>query len=172
MRRLAFRPSHWPSPVRYALLPLLHLLLTTSAPTDFVQRDLADCHTKLGAVDDPNAAQTKGRGAVICEEHYMPSKEEVESRSFNADNQNRFLLRTPPYVVSSSLRSARARSVADSPSFLHTCREGTVVEDPRMRNSWASKATKAILQRWKQSGSAATEREIQAARKQVRILNF
>ncbi|ORY87474.1 hypothetical protein BCR35DRAFT_302242 [Leucosporidium creatinivorum] len=124
---------------------------STRLPTEplaiahFVQRDLADCHSKLGAVDDPNAAQSKGRGAVICEEHYMPSQEEVESRSFNADSQNRFLLRTPP--------------------------EGTVVQDPRMQSSWASKATKAILQRWKQS-SAPSEREIRAARKQVRILNF
>lgn len=35
----------------------------------------------------------------------MPSQEEVESRSFNADAQNRFLLRTPPYVNSRSLQS-------------------------------------------------------------------
>lgn len=146
---------------------LFDLFLTASVPTDFVQRDLADCHSKLGAVDDPNAAQSKGRGAVICEEHYMPSQEEVDSRSFNADTQNRFLLRTPPYVVSSSLGSLVPPL---TPSLLHS--EGTVVEDPRIKNSWASKATKAILQRWKQSSSAATEREIRAARKQVRILDF
>lgn len=116
-------------------------------PADYVQRSLSDCLSKMGAVVDPNAVHTKGRGAVICEEQYMPSQSELDSASFNADAQNRFLLRTPT--------------------------EGTVVEDPRMRDSWAAKATKAILQSWKaKKGAAPSERLIKSARKKVHVLSF
>lgn len=75
---------------------------STRLPTEplaiahFVQRDLADCQSKLGAVADPHALHAKGRGVVMCEEAYMPSVEELSSRNFAAEPQNRFLLRLPP----------------------------------------------------------------------------
>lgn len=118
-----------------------------ASPSDFVQRDLEDCRAKIGAVDDPNAVHAKGRGIVVCDEAYLPSAEEVASSEFGADPNNRFLLRLPP--------------------------DGTVVEDLRMKN-WASRATKAILQRWTKPSSSKSwsEREINALRRKVNILTF
>lgn len=63
---------------------------------DYVQRDLADCHAKLGLVQDANSAYSKGRGTVMCEEFYLPTQDELSSESFRSDSQNRFLARTPP----------------------------------------------------------------------------
>lgn len=136
---------------------------------DFFQRDLSDCHQvrtsipspphlllltppithqKMGLVADPNSLHSKGRGTVSCEELYLPSPAELASPTFVADVQNRFLVRVPE--------------------------EGSVIEDLRARDSWAAKATAAILSSWNVKGAqvAVTQREIELAQDKVVLLLF
>lgn len=87
---------------------------------DYVQRDLRDCFAKLSSLADPNDLHPRSRGMLSCEEHYIPTPEEVEALPHN--QQNRFLLRTPP---------------SDS-----------IVLDRRVADSWAARATREIRQRW------------------------
>lgn len=59
--------------------------------------------------------------------------------------------------------------------YLLTCpsriRDGTVVEDTHMRDSWAARATKVILQSGRKHG-VPHAKEIEAARRKVQILSF
>ena len=41
-----------------------------------------------------------------------------------------------------------------------------------MKNSFASRATKAILQRWQKSGKTWSEQQIKQMRQRVKILTF
>lgn len=87
---------------------------------DYVQRDLRDCFAKLSSLADPNDLHPRSRGMLSCEEHYIPTPEEVEALPHN--QQNRFLLRKPP---------------SDS-----------IVLDRRVADSWAARATREIRRRW------------------------
>ncbi|KAI5480209.1 hypothetical protein MNV49_001537 [Pseudohyphozyma bogoriensis] len=111
----------------------------------FFQRDLTDCHEKLAALDDPNSLHAKGRGTVLCEEHYLPSPEELASPEFVNNEQNRFLVRVPE--------------------------EGSVVEDLRVRDSWAAKAAGAVLKVWKAKGPPSLQL-VESARDRVELLLF
>lgn len=87
---------------------------------DYVQRDLRDCFAKLSSLADPNDLHPRSRGMLSCEEHYIPTPEEVEALPHN--QQNRFLLRMPP--------------------------SESIVLDRRVADSWAARATREIRQRW------------------------
>ncbi|KAK4048208.1 hypothetical protein OIV83_004913 [Microbotryomycetes sp. JL201] len=113
------------------------------AVAHYVQRDLADCVSKLGTVDDPNSVREKSRGVVSCEQQYLPSPEEMSSETWLSDKGNRFLAKTPP--------------------------EGTIVDDPRVRDSWTAKATKAVLFKWKKPAPVDTKM-VQEARNLVKIV--
>lgn len=127
---------------------------TTRLPTEplaiahYLQRDLSDCHQKLGNLNDPNSIYTDGQGQVLCDEHYLPSSAEMSSPAFLTSPQNRFLARIPP--------------------------EGMVVEDLRMKQSWTAEATKAILDVWRESavGGGASGGEVERARDKVVMLVF
>ncbi|GAA6043888.1 hypothetical protein JCM8097_004288 [Rhodosporidiobolus ruineniae] len=117
------------------------------AISHFVQRDLTDCLSKLGQVSDPNAIQAKSRGVVACEKHYLPSAAELSSRSFRVDKQNRFLAETPA--------------------------EGSVVEDTRMRDSWAAQAASVVRRAWKRSKAAPVSRDVvERAKRKVQVVAF
>lgn len=122
---------------------------------------------KLSLLDDPNSLREKGRGTVICEEHYLPSQEELESEDFTSDRQNRFLVRVPAQARFSPRRSPRQLLT----QTCHLNREGTVVEDLRLKQSFAAKAAAAVLTspRWKKAPSEAA---VLSARKKVQVLNF
>ncbi|KAM0746460.1 hypothetical protein T439DRAFT_329890 [Meredithblackwellia eburnea MCA 4105] len=122
---------------------------STRLPTEplsiahYFQRDLSDCHQKLALIHDPNSLHAKGRGVLECEEHYVPSVEELASKDFIADKQNRFLLHLPE--------------------------EGTVVEDLRAKESWAGRAAQSVLSDWK-TRLPPTVREIESAQDKVVLL--
>ncbi|KAM0789363.1 hypothetical protein ACM66B_000194 [Microbotryomycetes sp. NB124-2] len=113
------------------------------AVAHYVQRDLADCISKLGTVDDPNSVREKSRGVVSCEQQYLPSPEEMASEAWLTDKRNRFLAKTPS--------------------------EGTIVDDPRVRDSWTAKATKAILYKWKKL-APVDPKSVEEARDLVKVV--
>jgi hypothetical protein len=99
----------------------------------------------LAALDDPNSLHTKGRGTVLCEEQYLPSPSELASPEFVSNEQNRFLVRVPE--------------------------EGSVVDDLRVRDSWAAQAAGAVLKAWKVKGAPSLQ-QVEAARDRVVLLLF
>ncbi|GAA5987835.1 hypothetical protein JCM10908_007235 [Rhodotorula pacifica] len=90
------------------------------AVAHYVQRDLRDCFAKLSSLADPNDLHPRSRGMLSCEEHYIPTPEEVEALPYN--EQNRFLLKSPP--------------------------SDTILLDRRIADSWPARATREIRQRW------------------------
>ncbi|GAA5851695.1 hypothetical protein JCM8547_001175 [Rhodosporidiobolus lusitaniae] len=119
----------------------------------YLQRDLTDCLSKVGSLSDPNDIHAKSRGEVYCEKGYLPSSEELTRLSRLNDEANRFLLATPA--------------------------EGSVIEDRRMKDSWAARAAVEVVKVWgkkaKGGGRAAVgvPREvIERAKKKVEVLTF
>lgn len=45
------------------------LPLEPLAVAHYQQRDLSDCHRKMGALDDPNSLHETGRGQIVCDEY-------------------------------------------------------------------------------------------------------
>lgn len=73
------------------------------------------------------------------------------SRAFREDKQNRFLLETPV--------------------------EGSVIEDRRMKDSWAARAAKEVLEEWRHQGKGVAvggvpKSVIDRARRKVEVLTF
>ncbi|BGP70946.1 Proteophosphoglycan 5 [Rhodotorula toruloides ATCC 204091] len=128
----------------------------------YQQRDLVDCLAKISSVSDPNDIHAKGKGAVVCEEHYIPTQEELDSPALYSDKQNRFLLATPP--------------------------EGSVVPDRRVADSWAARATREIQEVWRRTDGESAGRTkgrktegvghvvppdvVERARKKVEVIFF
>ncbi|KAJ8293550.1 Phenylalanine--tRNA ligase, mitochondrial [Rhodotorula toruloides] len=128
----------------------------------YQQRDLVDCLAKISSVSDPNDIHAKGKGAVVCEEHYIPTQEELDSPALYSDKHNRFLLATPP--------------------------EGSVVPDRRVADSWAARATREIQEVWRRTDGESAGRTkgrktegvghvvppdvVERARKKVEVIFF
>ncbi|BGP16820.1 hypothetical protein JCM10213_004667 [Rhodosporidiobolus nylandii] len=115
----------------------------------YLQRDLRDCFSKLSSLSDPLDLHAKSRGAVACESHYLPSPQELASRSFLDDPENRFLAQTPA--------------------------EGSVVVDLRMRDSWAARAAAEVRRAWARKGRKTTSAPadvVERARRSVEVLSF
>lgn len=68
----------------------------------------------------------------MCEEHYIPTQDELDSPALYSDKQNRFLLATPP--------------------------EGSVVTDRRVADSWAARATREIQEMWRRTDGESSGR--------------
>lgn len=104
---------------------------------------------KLAILDDPNNSNQEGTsGQILCDESYLPSAEERADPSWLSTPQNRFLARLPT---------------------------GAVVEDQRVKTSWAGETTRSILAAWRKDTSGkggSTEKEVQRARHKVRMLDF
>lgn len=92
-------------------------------PADYVQRDLRDCFAKLSSLADPNDLHPRSRGMLSCEEHYIPTEDELASLPRN--EQNRFLLTKPP--------------------------SESITVDRRVADSWAARATRVIRDQWQKA---------------------
>lgn len=130
------------------------LMIAASFLTDYVQRDLLDCHSKLSSVADPLSLLPKGRGSVSCEAHYLPSAAELSSPTWRSDPANEDL-KTVPLL-------------------------GSVLEDRRMATSWAGRAAKTIGEAWRKShergmrrtSKAEREKLVSRVRHKVEILSY
>lgn len=85
---------------------------------------------------------TRADGVVS---QYLPSTEEMASPRFREDPQNKFLSRTPS--------------------------EGSIVDDLRVKSSWAARAARALVEQWALL-EPATPSRVEAAQAKVQILEI